>query len=88
MGASYTAGWAMGDVCWLITCSRGAVPEDQTYATESAADAVIGLHAGACPGDHTVEPVAWIEDGEGRVRLAAAHRPSSPTLDNPERPSA
>jgi hypothetical protein len=78
----------MGDVCWLITCTAGAIPEDQTYASEQAARDVIRLHAGACRGEHTVEPVIWFEDDEGRVRLAAAHRPSTPTLDDPERPLA
>lgn len=68
----------MGDVRWLITCTEGTVPEEQTYATEQAAHDVIGLHAGGCCGGHTVEPVTWVEDGEGRARLAAARRPSEP----------
>jgi hypothetical protein len=39
---------------WLITCSADAIPPDQTYATEDAANDVIRLHSAGCPGEHAV----------------------------------
>lgn len=46
---------------WLITCSADRIPEGQTYATEQAANEVIRLHSGGCPGEHgVVPPHLWV----------------------------
>jgi hypothetical protein len=65
---------------WLITCSVGAIPPDQTYATEDAASDVIRLHSGGCPGEHAVLPRPAF--GEG---VDQEDRDSRGTSSGPER---
>jgi hypothetical protein len=40
---------------WRLTCGAGNIPPNQTYATRGAAEDVMRLHDGACPGTHGVE---------------------------------
>jgi len=51
---------------WLITCTAGAIPDGQAYATESAARDVLRLHSGGCPGEHAATAVT--DDAVGHVR--------------------
>jgi hypothetical protein len=57
---------------WLITCSEDAIPPDQTYATKQAADDVIRLHSGACPGEHAVLPRPAVGEGASATRPSPA----------------
>jgi hypothetical protein len=40
---------------WRLTCGAENIPPNQTYATKGAAEDVMRLHDGACPGTHGVE---------------------------------
>ena len=41
---------------WRINCGAGLIPEGQgEYGTVGAAEDVMRLHGGACPGAHAVE---------------------------------
>lgn len=43
---------------WRIVCDAGNIPEGQgTYPTQQAAQDVLRLHSGPCPGPHHIEPV-------------------------------
>lgn len=61
---------------WLITCSAGAIPPDQTYATKGAASDVIRLHSAGCPGEHDVPPqlVGELDPGAGTPDVEALRR--------------
>jgi hypothetical protein len=52
---------------WRLVCGAENIPPNQTYATKGAAEDVMRLHDGACPGAHGVEfvPDAGADQAEG-----------------------